>query len=141
MEYRIRIEKDDNGSYLVTVPDLPEAATFGDTREDALSRAVDAIETAIVGRMSDRLDIPAPTKLKRGERMVALPTLSASKVALYTAMREAKVTQAELARRLGWHPPQVARLLDLRHASKHEQLDKAFEKLGKRLDVRVLETA
>jgi len=141
MEYRVRLEKDDNGTYLVTTPDLPEMTTFGDTVEEALAHAVDAIETAIVGRMSDRQDIPAPSKAKRGDRIVALPTLSASKIALYTAMREAKVNQAELARRLGWHPPQVARLLDLRHASRHDQLDKAFEKLGKRLELRVLETA
>lgn len=141
MEYRVHIEKDDNGAYLVTAPDLPEVVTFGDTVEDALAHAVDAIETAIVGRMSDRDDIPSPTKARRGERLVALPTLSASKIALYTAMRASKVTQAELARRLGWHPPQVARLLDLRHASKHDQLDQAFAKLGKRLDVRVREAA
>jgi antitoxin HicB len=39
----------------------------------------------------------------------------------------------EPARRLGWHAPQVDRLLDLRHASRLDQLDRALRAVGKRL--------
>jgi antitoxin HicB len=141
MECRVKLQPDDNETFLVSVPDLPEAHTFGATEEEALARAVDAIETAIIGRMSDRQDIPAPSKVRRGERTVIMPTLSASKVALYRAMREQGVRKADLARRLGWHPPQVERLLDLRHASRHDQLDAAFAKLGKKLTVTVKSAA
>lgn len=141
MDYRVHLVSDDNGTYLVTVPDLPEVHTFGESEDEALARAVEAIETALVARMSARRDIPVSKKPKRGERTVALPTLSASKIALYRAMRAEKVTLAELARRLGRHPQQVGRLLDLRHASRHDQLDAAFEKLGKRLDVMVRNAA
>lgn len=150
MDYRIKLKLDDNGTYLVSVPDFPEVHTFGDTEEEALAHAVDAIETALVARMDSRQDIVLPSKAKRpagrmgalrGERIVTLPTLSVSKIALYRAMKAEKVTQAELARRLKWHPPQVARLLDLRHASRHDQLDAAFRKLGKRLTVSVQDAA
>ena len=60
---------------------------------------------------------------------------------LYTAMRTAKIGKAELARRLNCHLPQVDRLLDLRHASRLDQLEAAFGALGKQLSVQVSEAA
>jgi len=44
---------------------------------------------------------------------VPLSALGMAKAALYEAMREQVVGRAELARRLRWHLPQVARVLDL----------------------------
>ena len=38
-------------------------------------------------------------------------------------MRVAGIGKAELGRRLGWHGPQIDRLLDLNHPSKIEQID------------------
>ena len=60
MRYAVTLAPDDNGTILVTVPDVPEAVTFGEDRDDALARAVDAIETAMMGAMAAREDAPAP---------------------------------------------------------------------------------
>jgi antitoxin HicB len=49
--------------------------------------------------------------------------------------------KACLARRLRWHLPQVARVLDLRHASKIEQVEAALAALGLRLIVDVARAA
>ncbi len=54
---------------------------------------------------------------------------------------QAGVTKAELARRLGWHGPQVDRLLDLNHASRLDQIEAALAALGKRLQVTVRDAA
>jgi antitoxin HicB len=70
-----------------------------------------------------------------------LPALTEAKLALYTAMRAGKIGKAELARRLNCHMPQVDRLLDLRHASRLDQLEAAFRVLGKQLSVQVSEAA
>ena len=43
MRYGVVLTPDDNDTVLVTAPDLPDATTFGEDREDALARAVDAI--------------------------------------------------------------------------------------------------
>lgn len=139
--YPLRLTRDDNGTVLVRFPDFPEAQTFGDDEAEALASAVDALETAIIGRMSDREKIPAPSRPKRGQRTVALPALAAAKVALYEAMRRQGITKAELGRRLHWHMPQVDRLLDLRHASRLDQLETALAKLGKRLVLEVRRAA
>jgi antitoxin HicB len=82
--------------------------------------------------MADRQAIPAASPAN-GRPTVALPALDAAKIALYTAMRDAKVNKAELRRRLRTHPPQVDRLLKMRHASKLDLLEQAFAAVGKRL--------
>ena len=72
---------------------------------------------------------------------VPLSALGMAKTALYDAMREQGVGRAELARRMRWHLPQVARLLDLRHASRMEHVEAAIAALGLRLIVDVARAA
>ncbi len=136
LSYPVRLTPDDNDTVLVSAPDFPELTTFGEDEEDALWHAVDALEEAIAARMQTREDVPEPS---RGRRRVALPTQTALKVLLYQAMRRKRVRKAELARRLHWHAPQVDRLLDLRHASRLDQIDAAANALGLDLDIRVTE--
>ena len=76
MRYALSLSPDDNGTILVTVPDIPEAITFGSDRDDALARALDAIETAIMAAMAAREDAPRPKAV--GAQYVALPALSAT---------------------------------------------------------------
>lgn len=61
-----------------------------------------------------------------------------SEVLLANEMVRQGVRKAELARRLDVHMPQVDRLVDLRHSSKLENLEKAFQTLGKTLGIRVV---
>ena len=125
--------QDDDGTVLVTSPDFPELTTFGDDRDEALARAVDALEEAIAARISARQGIPEPSA---GETRIALPTLTAVKALLYQAMREQGIGKAELARRLGWHLPQVDRVLDVHHSSRLDRLDMALSAIGLQLEVR-----
>ncbi len=141
MEFRAKFIEDDNGTILVTFPDFPEAATFGDTEDEAARHAVDAIETAIEGRIADREDIPVPRSRAKGWRMVTLPTLVALKVELYREMRTQKVTKAKLARALDRHPPEIDRLLNIRHNSRLDLIDAAFAKMGRRIQTNILKTA
>ena len=131
LAYPITLE-DDNGTVLVTSHDFPELTTFGDDREEAVARAVHALEEAIAARIHDRKDIPAPS---RGETYAVLPTLTSVKVMLYQGMRDQGVGKAELARRLGWHMPQVDRVLDVQHRSRIDQMDAALGAIGQRLHV------
>ena len=131
LAYPITLEVDD-GTLLVTSPDFPELTTFGDDREEAIARAVHALEEAIAARIHDRKDIPMPSQ---GETYAVLPTLTSVKVMLYQGMRDQGIGKAELARRLGWHMPQVDRVLDVQHRSGLEQMDAALAAIGRRLHV------
>jgi antitoxin HicB len=140
LAYPIDVERDTNRTLLVTFPDLAEAVTFGEDESDALLRAIDALETVLAARIDDREDIPLPSPAA-GRPCVVLPALTTAKVLLYRAMREAGIRKAELARRLGWHGPQIDRLLDLNHASRLDQIEAALAVLGKRLAVDLADAA
>ena len=132
LAYPIVLE-DDEDTLLATSLDFPELTTFGTDREDALARAADALEEAIAARIHDGRDIPPPSP---GRQVAVLPTLTAIKVMLYQEMREQGVGKAELARRLGWHLPQVDRILDIHHNSRMDQVDAAMGAMGRHLQVR-----
>ena len=44
LNYRIRLLKEEDGGYTVVVPSLPGCVTFGETFEEAISMAKEAIE-------------------------------------------------------------------------------------------------
>jgi antitoxin HicB len=127
----------DNGTVLVTFADVPEAITFGEDEAEALMYAVDALETALSFYVDARKPLPVASKAKRGQRTVSPSALECAKLGVYQAMTDQGIKKAELARRLGWHMPQVDRLFDLRHASKMDQLEAAANVLGKHIEVRI----
>lgn len=128
----------DGDTVLVTFSDLPEALTFGTDEDEALLQAVDALETALSFYVEARKPLPKPSKAKRGQKTVRPSALECAKLGVYQAMTEQGIRKAELARRLGWHMPQVDRLFDLRHASRIDQIEQAAHALGRTVEVRVL---
>lgn len=140
LAYPVDLERDTNGTLLVTFPDFAEAVTFGEDESDALLRAAGALETVLAARIDDREAIPLPSPAA-GRPCVVLPALIAAKVLLYRAMREGGIRKADLARRLGWNGPQIDRLLDLNHASRLGQIEAALAVLGKRLRVELADAA
>jgi len=124
----------DEAGFTVAFPDLPEAVTWGDTLDEALVNATDCLEEALAARILAREVLPVPSAA-RGRPTIAPGSLIGAKVALYLALRDADITPAELARRLGTQPSGVTRLLDPAHASKPARIDDALTALGKRLVV------
>ena len=139
--YPATLMPDPDGGFTVTFRDVPEAITEGDSREEALLRAEDALESALAMYVAAKEALPVPSAAQPGKAIVPLSALGMAKAALYEAMRDQGVGRAELARRLRWHLPQVARTLDLRHASKMEQVETALAALGLRLIVDVARAA
>ena len=131
-DYPVTLTPDD-GSVLVTFADVPEAITFGADEQEALMQAVDALESGLSFYVDARQPLPVPSKPKRGQKTVRPSAMECAKLGVYQAMTDQGIRKAELARRLGWHMPQVDRLFDLHHASKFEQIETAAAVLGKRL--------
>lgn len=135
-DYPVNLTRD-GATMLVTFPDVPEAITFGADEDEALLQAVDALESALSTYVDARQALPVPSKPERGQRTVRPSALETAKLGVYQAMTEQGIKKAELARRLGWHLPQVDRLFDLRHASRLDQIEAAARALGRKLDVHV----
>ncbi|MGH9598396.1 MAG: type II toxin-antitoxin system HicB family antitoxin [Terracidiphilus sp.] len=133
------VELTPDGKFLmVTFPDIPEANSQGDSIEDALEMAKDALESAIDWYIEKGKPIPAPSNPKRGQRVVELPASVSAKVLLRNEMIAQKVRPVELARRLRITPQEVTRLIDLRHATKIDGIAGALKALGKTLEVRAI---
>lgn len=139
MDFAITLTRDDEGRIQVAYPDLPAARAAGEYEADALVRARQVLTAVLAACIKDRRPVPRP--VRAGRTRVSVPLLAQFKIGVYEAMRECGVSRAELARRLGWHRPQVDRLLDLGHASKLEQIEAALAVLGKRVTVAVAPAA
>jgi antitoxin HicB len=134
-EYPLNIAEQDDGSYLVAFPDIPEALTDGETVNEAMSEASDCLIAALGGYINENRNIPKPSLAEPGQKVIVLPPLVSAKVALYQAMREANVTCAEISKRLGVSEKKIRCLLDMDHKSHIGQVDEALFVLGKRLVV------
>ena len=66
LQYPAVLQEDNNNTWLVTFPDFDDAVTFGDSPEEALVHAVDALKAVIVFRMKHKLDIPTPSAVAGG---------------------------------------------------------------------------
>jgi len=137
LDYPVVLEAQPEGGFVVRFPDIPEAITQGDDEDEALLYAVDALETALEIYVEERRPLPVPSPAE-GRPVVRPSALEGAKLAIHQAMIEQGVRKAELARRTGWHMPQIERLLDLRHQSRMEQIEAAARALGKTVEIRLV---
>ncbi len=119
--------------FSVSFPDIPEALTCGIDRRDALTQAIDALVAALSACVYAREDIPVPSAVIKGQELISVPLIVASKLALYSAMRRQGMTKTALARRLGLSEGAVRKLLDPDHRSHIGQVEKALRVLGQSL--------
>ena len=127
----------EDGSLVVTFPDVPEAITGGRDQSEVLAMAEDALATAPAGYVHEKWEIPAPSEAVAGQALVPLPTVIAAKLALYAAMRAQGITKVELARRLGVSESAVRKLANPDHRSHVGQAQKALRAVGRSLRVQV----
>lgn len=122
MSYPVSLEPHDDGTILVTFPDIPEAITCGADEVDALAHAEDALVTAVSFYTHGRGDVPKPSA-PAGPKTVSLSLLGELKQAVYRAVRAKGWRKADLASALGVDAKTVDRSPDLRHSSTVVQLE------------------
>ena len=126
----ILTEDKDDGGYVVTCRDLPEAITQGDTIEEALEAAADALDEALCGCIKHGRDIPGPSAKQAGERLASVPVTTALKAAAYTSFRASGQTKVAIAKSLDLKESEVRRILDPRHGTKAATLERFIRSLG-----------
>lgn len=134
LSFPARITPDGDG-FMVQFPDIPEAITCGDTYEEAIDMAADALATAMDFYFEDKRPVPTPSKAKRGQVLIDLPPSIGAKVLLLNEMLAQGTRNADLARRMNVRPQEVNRLTDLKHPTKIDTIAVALKALGKRLEL------
>ena len=113
--------------FLVTFPDIPAAITGADTWGESRFLAEDALIAALGAYIHMKEDLPAPSRPRDGQPLIAVPPLQSAKLALYTEMRERGVSQSDLADMLGVGESDIRDLLDLDWDSTMAQVADALE--------------
>jgi len=139
--YPASVSRDEEGYFLVTFPDFPEAGTDGPTLEDALAEASDCLAEAVAGRIVRMEEIPKASRKQRRQYAIILPMQIAAKAALYLAMKETKTKKSILVRRLAWSETVVQRLLDPKQPSEMKHFEAALAIIGQELVVGVQASA
>lgn len=62
--YKVVHERNERGGFTVTVPALPAIVTEGDTRDDALANATDAIKLYLESLRARRLPVPDDAEVR-----------------------------------------------------------------------------
>lgn len=131
-----------HGGFVVTFPDLDHGATQGETLEEARDMAEDLLRSIAGELMKRGEELPRATK-HRGKkyRLISLPALQSAKAEFYSAFRASRIKKTELARRIGIPKTNVERIFDLDHASRFDQIEAAFQAIGKKIEVRISNAA
>jgi len=138
--YYAKIETDPDGGFIVTFPDVPEAITAADTRQEALSNASEALGLALRGYHMRDLPLPVSRRHK-GLMPVTLDAWNALKLAVVEAFDEAGITKTELARRLDRQETEARRILDPNYPTKLQNMEQALSVLGKQVIVSIKNAA
>jgi antitoxin HicB len=133
MKYPATFTPADEGGFVITFRDIPEAISQGDDEAEALDTAADALLTVMDFYFEDRRSVPMPSVPRVGERMIPLPLSAVSKVLLLNEMLAQHVGPSELARRMGTSKQEANRLTDLKHATKIDRIADAMAALGREL--------
>ncbi len=128
--YPCKIEKGSDGKYLATFPDFSETLTEGDTQEEALFNAAEALTLTLEGRAEEGLTIPFPPQIE-SEHMIYPSCRVQAALLVRFNRKERKI--ADMARSLGTSWPAASQMEDLHHWTTLRQLDKTAAILGKRL--------
>jgi antitoxin HicB len=81
MRYPFKV-RPDGRFFLATFPDIPEAITQGETMEQELAVAQDALETALEFYFEGLRAVREPSPIKRGRHFVELSASLSAKVLL-----------------------------------------------------------
>jgi antitoxin HicB len=137
MEYPAKFEPAPEGGYVITFPDFDWGHPGGygaGSHQDGGRCSVHQVQEHI--RNSETL--PRPSQPRGSKyRMVRLPVLQGAKAELYREFAASGIRKAELAWRLGIPKGNVDRLFDLKHHSRLDQIEAAFQALGKELTISV----
>jgi len=138
--YYARIEDDPDGGHIVTFPDVAEAITAGQNREEALENASQALGFALRCRLSSGQPLPAPVP-DESLIPIGLDAWNTLKLAVMEAFRSAGITKTELARQLGKKETEARRILDPNYPTKLQTLEQVLGILGKKLIITVKDAA
>lgn len=133
LSYPATIESGDDEGFVVSFRDVPEAISQGETREEALAEASDALGLALLQYPGLGRPIPPASPARTDEQLVAPDATDSLKIAVLDAFRASGLSKSEFARRIGKGETEARRILDPMHRTKIGTIDEVLATLGRRI--------
>lgn len=131
IRYPAVLEPEESGGFFVRFIDVEGAMTDGETLDEALFNASEALSGILGWMLDDNRPIPEPSPAGEGMYLIAPDARTQAAMLIRRARGERSL--AELARSLETSWPSAQRLETPRHSPTLRQLEKAAAALGKRL--------
>ena len=133
MDYKYPVQLIDNheGGYILHFKDLPEIESEIWALDELKETGVDALVTALDLYFEHKKIFPNPSKPQEGECLISLPISIVAKMLLLNAMVASNIRASDLAKKMNIKPQEVNRIIDLRHNTKIDTLQKAMQSIGK----------
>ncbi len=131
IRYPAVLEPQEGSGFFVRFVDLEGALTDGETLDEALFNASEALSAMLGWLLDENKPIPAPSPA--GEGMYLIAPDARTQAALLIRRARGDRSLAELARSLETSWPSAQRLENPRHSPTLRQLERAAAALGKRL--------
>ncbi len=134
--YPAKIAKDTNGKYFVKFSDIPGAITEGETLDEAIFNASEAITGVLEVMIEEGVDVPIPSKVKKGEHLIAPEARVQSALLLHWGRGDRTI--AEIARSVNTSWAAIQKLEKPGHTPSLSQLEKVAHALGKQLVIEMI---
>ena len=136
MEYIAKITKEDDG-YTVEFPDIPGCYTCGDSLDEALTMAEDALYAVLYAKLEDKDPLPTAT-LKEDQKNGFYAIQVRGRLALAYTIFEARrgKSAASLCQKMGITRQAYQKIEDPNAGITFATLEKLAAALGKKLEIR-----
>jgi antitoxin HicB len=134
MKFFAKVKKE-SGAYIVSFPDLPNVNTYGDTLEEALKNAAEALNGALLADFGRGFELPRPRQYK-GRSYHPITVVPHIAVAYQLRQLRNGESQGRIARNLGVSYQVIQKLENPRTSNPSlKTLEKLAQVFGKRIEV------
>ena len=131
MQYPYKIEREENGGYILQLVDVPEVISYGETLEKAKTELLSAFISFAEWLFDDELPIPLPSSTRY--EAIDIPTSTAVKIRLLNAMTETKTRPVDIGDKIGITRQEMTHIINLRRKTQIDTLEHAIKATGKTL--------
>ena len=133
MRYPVKLDKTEEGIFVIGFLDIPEILVQGDTKEKALKMAKDKLLAMFGAYFKNNKKLPEPSEIV-GD-YIELPVSVVAKILMLNLFLDSKITQVELDQKMGVKKQEITRLFNLRHSTKIDTINQAIIAMGKNLNI------
>ncbi len=132
-QYPVELVDNKEGGFILKFRDFPNFNSEIWSHDELQSTGASALITLLDLYFEHNKVFPEPSAPKENEELIELPISVIARMMLLNTMVENKVRPVDLARKMGLKHQEVNRIVNLKHNTRIDTIQKALKALGKKL--------